>query len=82
MTIEDVGFATAGLATDAAKLVTGDTIYIDGGTTSWAEPARCTGMEPDDRIEPLAALRVKGTGAPERSWEGRRRLSRREAWSG
>ena len=31
MTIEDVGFATAGLATDAAKLITGDTIYIDGG---------------------------------------------------
>ena len=31
VTIEDVGFATAGLATDAAKLITGDTIYIDGG---------------------------------------------------
>ncbi len=31
VTIEDVGFATAGLATDAARLITGDTIYIDGG---------------------------------------------------
>jgi enoyl-[acyl-carrier protein] reductase I len=31
VTIEDVGFATAALATDAAKLITGDTIYIDGG---------------------------------------------------
>jgi enoyl-[acyl-carrier protein] reductase I len=31
VTIEDVGLATAGLATDAAKLITGDTIYIDGG---------------------------------------------------
>jgi hypothetical protein len=30
-TIEDVGFATAGLATDAAKLITGDRIGIDGG---------------------------------------------------
>jgi enoyl-[acyl-carrier protein] reductase I len=31
VTIEDVGFAVAGLATDAAKLITGDTVYIDGG---------------------------------------------------
>jgi enoyl-[acyl-carrier protein] reductase I len=31
VTIEDVGFATAALATDAARLITGDTIYIDGG---------------------------------------------------
>ncbi len=31
VSIEDVGFATAGLATDAAKLITGGTIYIDGG---------------------------------------------------
>ena len=31
VTIEDVGFAVAGLATDAAKLITGETIYIDGG---------------------------------------------------
>ena len=31
MTIEDIGFALAGLATDAAKLITGDTIYTDGG---------------------------------------------------
>jgi enoyl-[acyl-carrier protein] reductase I len=31
VTIEDVGFAVAGLATDAAKLMTGDTVYIDGG---------------------------------------------------
>jgi enoyl-[acyl-carrier-protein] reductase (NADH) len=31
VSIEDVGFATAGLATDAARLITGDTIYIDGG---------------------------------------------------
>lgn len=29
--IDDVGIATASLATDAAKLITGDTIYIDGG---------------------------------------------------
>jgi enoyl-[acyl-carrier protein] reductase I len=29
--IEDVGRATAYLATDAARLITGDTIYIDGG---------------------------------------------------
>ena len=29
--IEDVGNTTAYLATDAAKLMTGDTIYIDGG---------------------------------------------------
>jgi enoyl-[acyl-carrier protein] reductase I len=31
VTIEEVGDATAGLATDAAKLITGETIYIDGG---------------------------------------------------
>jgi enoyl-[acyl-carrier protein] reductase I len=31
VTIEDVGFATAALATDAARLITGDSIYIDGG---------------------------------------------------
>jgi len=31
VTIEDVGFAVAGLATDAARLITGDTVYIDGG---------------------------------------------------
>jgi enoyl-[acyl-carrier protein] reductase I len=31
VTIEDVGFAVAALATDAAKLITGDTVYIDGG---------------------------------------------------
>ena len=31
VSIEDVGFACAGLATDAGKLITGDTIYIDGG---------------------------------------------------
>jgi enoyl-[acyl-carrier protein] reductase I len=30
-TIEDVGHATAGLATDFAKLMTGDTVYVDGG---------------------------------------------------
>jgi enoyl-[acyl-carrier protein] reductase I len=30
-TIEDVGFATAALASDAAKLITGSTIYVDGG---------------------------------------------------
>jgi acetate kinase len=30
-TIEDVGFATAALASDAARLVTGSTIYVDGG---------------------------------------------------
>lgn len=31
VTIEDVGMATAFLATDYAKLITGDTIYVDGG---------------------------------------------------
>jgi enoyl-[acyl-carrier protein] reductase I len=31
VSIEDVGMATAYLATDAAKLITGETIYIDGG---------------------------------------------------
>lgn len=31
VTIEDVGMATAFLATDYAKLITGDTMYIDGG---------------------------------------------------
>ena len=29
--IDDVGIATAFLALDAARLMTGDTIYIDGG---------------------------------------------------
>ena len=31
VSIDDVGMATAYLATDAAKLITGETIYIDGG---------------------------------------------------
>ncbi len=31
VSIEDVGLATAYLATDAAKLITGGTVYIDGG---------------------------------------------------
>jgi enoyl-[acyl-carrier protein] reductase I len=31
VTIEDVGMATAFLATDFAKLITGDTMYVDGG---------------------------------------------------
>lgn len=31
VTIEDIGNAAAGLATDAAKLITGEVIYIDGG---------------------------------------------------
>jgi enoyl-[acyl-carrier protein] reductase I len=31
VTIEDVGVATAFLATDFAKLITGDTMYVDGG---------------------------------------------------
>ena len=31
VSIEDVGLATAYLATDAAKLITGQTLYIDGG---------------------------------------------------
>ncbi|MGZ8410813.1 MAG: enoyl-ACP reductase FabI, partial [Hyphomicrobium sp.] len=31
VSIEDVGMATAFLASDYAKLVTGDTIYVDGG---------------------------------------------------
>ena len=29
--IEDVGVATAVLATDYAKLITGETVYVDGG---------------------------------------------------
>ncbi len=31
VSIEDVGYATAGLAMDAARLITGGTIYVDGG---------------------------------------------------
>jgi enoyl-[acyl-carrier protein] reductase I len=31
VTVEDVGLATAYLATDAARLITGQTLYIDGG---------------------------------------------------
>jgi enoyl-[acyl-carrier protein] reductase I len=31
VSVEDVGVATAFLAHDAAQLITGDTIYIDGG---------------------------------------------------
>ncbi|MFO1068310.1 MAG: enoyl-ACP reductase FabI [Geminicoccaceae bacterium] len=31
VSIDDVGLATAYLATDAAKLITGETLYIDGG---------------------------------------------------
>ena len=31
VSIDDVGVAVAFLATDAAKLITGDTLYIDGG---------------------------------------------------
>jgi enoyl-[acyl-carrier protein] reductase I len=31
VTIEDVGVACAGLATEGARLMTGDTLYIDGG---------------------------------------------------
>jgi enoyl-[acyl-carrier protein] reductase I len=31
VSIDDVGVATAFLAHDAAKLMTGDTVYIDGG---------------------------------------------------
>jgi len=31
VSIDDVGIATAMLAHDAAKLITGDTDYIDGG---------------------------------------------------
>ena len=27
----DAGFTVAGLATDAARLITGDTVHIDGG---------------------------------------------------
>ncbi len=30
-TIDEVGLATAFLATDYAKLITGDVMYIDGG---------------------------------------------------
>jgi len=31
VSIEDVGMATAVLATDYAKLITGETVYVDGG---------------------------------------------------
>jgi enoyl-[acyl-carrier protein] reductase I len=31
VSIEDVGIATAFLAHDAAKLITGETLYVDGG---------------------------------------------------
>jgi enoyl-[acyl-carrier protein] reductase I len=31
VTIEDVGIATAVLAHDAARLITGETLYVDGG---------------------------------------------------
>lgn len=31
VTVEDIGHAAAGLATDASKLITGEIIYIDGG---------------------------------------------------
>jgi len=31
VSIDDVGIAVAFLATDAAKLITGETLYIDGG---------------------------------------------------
>jgi enoyl-[acyl-carrier protein] reductase I len=31
VTIEDVGLATAVLATDHAKLITGETVDVDGG---------------------------------------------------
>ena len=31
MSIDDVGIACASLATDAARLITGETVYIDGG---------------------------------------------------
>lgn len=30
-TIDDVGNATAALATEAGRLITGETIYVDGG---------------------------------------------------
>ena len=31
VTIDDVGMATASLATDSSRLITGETIYVDGG---------------------------------------------------
>jgi enoyl-[acyl-carrier protein] reductase I len=31
VSIDDVGVATAALATDAARLMTGATLYVDGG---------------------------------------------------
>ena len=31
VTIEEIGMATAILATDYAKLITGETVYVDGG---------------------------------------------------
>jgi hypothetical protein len=35
VSIDDVGIATAFLAHDAARLITGETLYIDGGITLW-----------------------------------------------
>ena len=34
VSIDDVGVATAFLAHDAARLITGETLYIDGGYTA------------------------------------------------
>ena len=31
VSVEEVGMATAVLATDYAKLITGETVYVDGG---------------------------------------------------
>ena len=31
VSVDDVGVATAFLALDAARLITGDTLYVDGG---------------------------------------------------
>jgi NAD(P)-dependent dehydrogenase (short-subunit alcohol dehydrogenase family) len=40
VTIEDVGMATGFLATDYARLITGDTMYIDGGYPILGWPSR------------------------------------------
>jgi enoyl-[acyl-carrier-protein] reductase (NADH) len=38
ISIEDVGVATAFLAREAARLITGKTLYMMGAITSWTSP--------------------------------------------
>jgi hypothetical protein len=79
VTIEDVGYAVAGPATDAAKLITGDTVYIDGGYHScllsgtWVEPV----IEAEIAYSTLTEnklLREAVFKACARTWSRRQRL--------